>query len=87
LELKNPRFIIFAAAHPHKIIKLLNEEKSLENGCDGFISRFLLAAPKAIRLELKDLVKIPIHCLKLHQIFSAVMVFNLSSKKEKKKNN
>ncbi len=51
-KLKNPRLSILAAAHPHKIIKRLHSEQSLDDSCDGFFARFLMCNPYPVRLRL-----------------------------------
>ena len=51
-QLKNPRLSILAAAHPHKIIKRLHSEQSLDDSCDGFFARFLMCNPYPVRLRL-----------------------------------
>ncbi len=46
-----------AAAHPHKIYNMLNEDRHCVTS-DGFIARFLLACPMPKKMELDELINL-----------------------------
>ena len=75
LNLEHPRLSIFAAGHPHKIIEMLEKEKNMTN-CDGLISRFIICAPKAVRIELKDLINVPTGSLLIEQLLCGIYLQN-----------
>lgn len=75
IVIDEPRLTIFAAAHPHKIIKLLDDEKEMGQNCDGFISRFLFCAPKPLRRKLSNIKMLEFR-ISLTNINSIISSFN-----------
>ena len=59
---------------------MLDREKKMSQGCDGLISRFLLAEPQALRMMLQDLQPIPAQSFKFNHLLNAVYVINKNLK-------
>lgn len=62
------------------MIELLNREKKMYDGCDGLISRFLIASPKPVRLSLLSLQPIPEKTFQIRHLLSAVLIINRNIK-------
>ena len=59
---------------------MLNKEKKMSNGCDGLISRFLIAAPQSIRISLEDLQSIPSSSFRLEHLLKGIYGINKNLK-------
>ncbi len=80
VKITQPRLSIMAAGHPHKLIEMLNKERKMSNGCDGLISRFIIAAPKAVRISIIDLKQPPSNSFQLKHLLYGIYALNKNFK-------
>ena len=60
----------------NKVIEMLETGKQFSINTDGMISRFLFAAPKPIRLDLKKTISRQIEGFKLNHLIYGIYIIN-----------